>query len=91
MTAPTASFARSDDALWRATHDHLALALADGRQRSVSGPGASIWRLLGSMSTIDEIAHRLAADYGAPVEEVAADVSAFLASLVDAGFVSERA
>jgi len=55
---------------------------------SLAGTSLAVWRLIDGSRGEGEIAAALAADYDAPVEQVAADVAAFLAELREAGLVT---
>jgi hypothetical protein len=78
---------RGPDVVWRAIDQLLVLGKPDGTVVEVAGPGADVWRLLGTTATLEELVAELAARYGAPVEVIRADVDAFLAELRREAFV----
>jgi hypothetical protein len=52
--------------------------------------GARIWQLIEERCTSGDIARRLAADYGIPLERAHGDVGGFIASLTTRGLVTEE-
>jgi Coenzyme PQQ synthesis protein D (PqqD) len=83
----TSSFIRADEVLWRATRTYLALALPDGSNLAVTGPGARIWQLLASPASVEAIVEHLSVEFATPRHIVERDLTPVLSTLVDRGFV----
>ena len=83
---------RSPDALaTEVDGDIMMLVLSTGMYHSLSGVAARIWEVLEVPSTPDEIASRIADEYGVPLEQCRADTQAFLEDLSRAGLVDDLA
>jgi len=67
-----------------------AAPLPDGPPFVLAGSGAAIWLAIDHGGTLEEVIGRVAEDVGSPAELVAADVTSFVAGLVDAGLVVRR-
>lgn len=65
----------------------IAIDLGNGSYYSLAGSGPAIWELIGSGATESEVREALAASHEAPVEEISAGVSTFLAQLEENGLV----
>lgn len=68
----------------------LSVLLGPERTIQLDPIGEAILRALDGVRDVTAISVDLAARYGAPVDQVQADVSAFLADLVDRRLVFER-
>jgi len=68
-----------------------AAPLPDGPSFVLAGPGAQIWCAVAEGGTLAEVGARVAEAVGSPAEALAADVSTFVAGLVDAGLVTRAA
>jgi Coenzyme PQQ synthesis protein D (PqqD) len=49
--------------------------------------GMEMWKLFDGTNTVEDVAAKLAAEFGAPVEQVRQDALAFVADLLQAQFV----
>jgi hypothetical protein len=65
----------------------LVLGRPDGTVITVTGPGADVWRLLGTTATLEQLVADLAARYGGSAAVIRADVHALLAQLRRQEFV----
>jgi Coenzyme PQQ synthesis protein D (PqqD) len=63
------------------------LNLVDGTFFSLTGTAAEIWPLIDGTRTRARLLEELAITHGVGPTEIAADLDAFLAQLVDAGFI----
>lgn len=73
---------RRADVLWRRTHDRVVL-LVPGSPDFVTlkGTGCDLWAALEEPGSVGDVAARLVAAYGAPVEQIAADITPVLDQL----------
>jgi hypothetical protein len=77
----------------RASFSEDGLVLLDvdrGVVLAANAVGARIWQLIELRHTSTDIADRIASDYGVPAPRAAADVSAFIASLLARELVVEE-
>jgi hypothetical protein len=65
----------------------VVLDLRSERYLALDEVGARIWSLLDGVRDAASIAHTLADEYAAPVEQIARDADAFLSTLVELGLV----
>ena len=78
--------------IWQDVPGELALFDAHNQTYSaLNGSAAAIWREIGRGSGQAEIVSALASAYGAPREELAADVAAFIADALDKGLLAPDA
>ncbi len=80
-------WSRSQDVLWRAAPDYLALATVDGRTTEVHGPGYAVWNLLDRPIQQERLIELVAERYGVQRDLVATDVVALLTDLKAGGYV----
>jgi hypothetical protein len=77
--------------LWRRVHDRVLLLLPATREvLSLTGSGGDLWAVLDEPGSLPELAERLAAIYGAPVERIAADIAPIVDELRRYGAVVTR-
>lgn len=74
----------------RVGEDTVLLDLGRGQYYTLNEVGGRVWALLGEGCTVQDIVCRLAGEYDAPAEVIAADVSALLESMARSSLV-ERA
>ncbi|AKM08954.1 PqqD family protein [Croceicoccus naphthovorans] len=67
----------------------LIMDLSSGDFLSLAGTGLSVWRMIDGTRNSAAIAAELAREYDAPEPEIAADVSALIADLRDAGLIRD--
>lgn len=77
-----------DDVLWRRTYDRV-LILVPGRDDflTLQGSGCALWAALEEPGSLRALAERLAAIYGAPVEQIASDIAPVIEDLERCGAV----
>lgn len=69
----------------------LMIDLAQGQGFRLNGSGAAAWRMLESGAETEEIIRRLSADHpSTPIDEIRADVHAFLVALSERGLLEGR-
>jgi hypothetical protein len=81
---------RRRDVLWRSVDGYLAVSTVGGEALAATGPAAAIWELLDGWTTIEELSGELAERHDADLDQVRADVAAFVDRLIDGGY-AERA
>ncbi|QCX26749.1 PqqD family protein [Nocardioides jishulii] len=59
--------------------------------RILTGPAAEIWAAVDGRRSLADVTQEVAEAFGAPVDEVADDVSAFVATLLREGLLQEVA
>jgi Coenzyme PQQ synthesis protein D (PqqD) len=69
----------------------VAIDLESGRYYSLEGPAARAWEAVRDGRDLDGIAAEVAAEAGVAVDEVRADVNAFVAELIAEGLVAADA
>ncbi len=62
--------------------------LVDGACFTLDEIGGRVWQLLEDGHAIEATCRQLATEYAAPIDEIQADVVAFIGDLQDKGFVS---
>lgn len=74
------------DVLWRQTYDRV-MVLVPGRSDIVTlqGSGCALWAALADPDSVAGLAERLSAAYGAPADQIAADIMPVLTELVEEG------
>jgi len=79
---------RRADVLWRRTADRVVI-LVPGTDEFVTltATGCDLWAALEEPGGLRELAERLAAAYGAPVERIAADIAPVIEELQRCGAV----
>ncbi|HEU4640820.1 MAG TPA: PqqD family protein [Gemmatimonadaceae bacterium] len=70
-----------------AGEDTVLLHLDRGQYYTLNAVGGRVWALLGEGCTVPEIIRRLAAEYDAPAEVIAADVAALLERMTRSALV----
>ena len=81
---------RRADVLWRATMDAVLIRPPGATELTkLAGTGRSLWAVLEEPTSFDDVCTRLATEYDAAVDEVAADVAPVVDDLVERG-VLER-
>ena len=85
----TGAYRRADGVLSEVIGDKAALVNPEGTELLTLNPvGTLVWEALPEAGNIDELVARVTGACGdAPADQVAADVSAFLAELRDLGLV----
>ena len=79
---------RRGDVLWRRTYDRVVVLVPATREFvTLQATGCDLWAALEQPGSLEEVARRLAAAYGAPVEQIAADVGPVLDELEHRGAV----
>lgn len=90
MSEPEYSI-RSSDLSWTPTDTGtvIILDLRTSKYLSLNSTGALLWTKLSGGATTQELCGQLSAEYGVPHERAEADVSAFLNSLRQLGFLTQ--
>jgi hypothetical protein len=70
-----------------AGEDTVLLDLTRGQYYTLNAVGGRVWALLGEGCAITEIVRRLAAEYDAPAEAIAADVTSLLERMTRSALV----
>jgi hypothetical protein len=65
------------------------LDLEEGTFHVAKGTGPRAWEILARGGTVEEVAEAIATRYGRAVDEVRGDVAAFVADLLERGFLVE--
>lgn len=67
---------RRANVLWRRTYDRVVMLVPDsGEFLALQATGCDLWAALEDPGSLGEIAKRLVAVYGAPVEQVISDIA----------------
>lgn len=67
---------RRGDVLWRRTCDRVVILLPpSGEFVTLTSTGCDLWAALEEPGSVGELAGRLAATYGAPVDRIASDIA----------------
>ena len=83
---------RRPDVLWRRSLDAVVLLPARGDDvLTLAGTGPAVWELLAEWRTTENLVEVLASAYGAPGEQVEADLTPLLARLRGSGVLEETA
>ncbi|MDO8392261.1 MAG: PqqD family protein [Actinomycetota bacterium] len=80
-------YRRCPQAVWRATRFFLVAAVPPATPTHVGGSAAAVWHALAHEGTLPELVGRVAAEVGAPADDIAADVRALVHSLLPLGLV----
>lgn len=80
---------RRADVLWRHTVDRVVILVpASGEFITLPGSGSNLWAALKRPASLRELAERLAAIYGAPIEQITSDIEPALEELRCRGAVA---
>lgn len=79
---------RQGPVLWRRTYDRvLILVPTSGELVTLTSTGCDLWAALGQPGTVEDIAGRLAAAYGASVSQIAPDIAPVIEELERRGAI----
>jgi len=74
--------------LWRQTYDRVLILLpSSGQFITLEATGRDLWAALEEPGTVHDLACRLAADFGAPVAQIASDITPVIEELDRRGAV----
>lgn len=80
---------RRGDVLWRRTFDRSVLLLpTSGEFVILKATGCDLWAALEDPGSVAQLAERLAAAYGAPIEQIASDIAPVIEELTRCGAVA---
>lgn len=68
----------------------VVMVLDSGEFLSIAGTGADIWTKIDGTGDRASLIAALSGEYDAPEDEIALDVDAFLAELIEAGLIAEN-
>jgi hypothetical protein len=77
---------RRGDVLWRRTSDRVVIVVPSTHELvTLTTTGCDLWAALEAPGELNELAERLAAAYGASVDQIAADISPVIEQLLSCG------
>jgi hypothetical protein len=83
---------RRADVLWRRTFDRVVILVpASGEFLTLQATANALWAALEAPASLGEVAERLAAIYGAPIEQITSDIEPALQELRRRGAVAVSA